>query len=118
MKGKEAYVARTPEAINEGIDWLTRAVTLDPDFAVAHAKLARAYMLQQEYAGLDRNHADFRSETHINRAMALAPDDWEVLSERAWSSFQFNTLGNESVAVLTRLLRPIPIMPVRTVDAA
>ena len=87
LRGKEAYRARTEDAINESLDWLGRAVTLDPDFAVAHASLARAYTLQREYAGLGVAHARFRAETHINRALALTPDDSEVLSEDAWQFF-------------------------------
>lgn len=85
LKGREAYRNRTEDALNESLDWMGRAVTLDPDFAQAHAQLARIYTLQREYAGLGNNHARFRSKTHIDRALELAPNDWEVLSEAAWN---------------------------------
>ena len=97
LRGKEAYRARTADAINESIDWLGRAVTLDPEFAKAHASLARAYILQREYAGLGLNHASFRAKTHIERALALAPGDWEVLTESAW--LNFGVIYNISQAV-------------------
>ena len=97
LRGKEAYRARTEDAINESLDWLGRAVTLDPDFAVAHASLARAYTLQREYAGLGVAHARFRSKTHIDRALTLAPDDPEVLSEAAWQYFTVRLSFSEAL---------------------
>lgn len=87
LQGREAYRNRTEDALNESLDWMGRAVTLDPDFAQAHAQLARIYTLQREYAGLGLVHARFRSKTHIDRALELAPNDWEVLSEHAWQIF-------------------------------
>lgn len=87
LQGREAYRNRTEDALNESLDWMGRAVTLDPGFAQAHAQLARIYTLQREYAGLGLVHARFRSKTHIDRALELAPNDWEVLSEHAWQIF-------------------------------
>ncbi|MEL6300496.1 MAG: hypothetical protein AAFR07_02525 [Pseudomonadota bacterium] len=87
LKGREAYADRTVDGINDSIDWLTRATTLDPEFAVAHAKLARAHTLQREYGALPPRHSNFRAKTHIERALSLAPNDWDVLSERAWMMF-------------------------------
>jgi len=98
LKGKEAYGPRTPDGIADSLDWLGRAVTLDPDFAVAHAKLSRAYALANEYAGLEQDHAEFRSQTHMDRAMMLAPQNWNVLSDRAWTLFGFSAPLNEIVA--------------------
>ena len=97
LRGKEAYRARTEDAINESLDWLGRAVTLDPDFAVAHASLARAYTLQREYAGLGVTHARFRAQTHIDRALALAPEDPEVLSEAAWQFINLRLSFSEAL---------------------
>ena len=108
LKGKEAYIPRTEEGINESLDWLGRAVTLDPDFAVAHAKLARAYALQREYAGLDRRHADFRGNTHIDRAMELAPKDWDVLSERAWRIFNPSATLPEKISAFDAAIAANP----------
>lgn len=108
LKGKEAYGPRTPEGIEESLDWLGRAVTLDPDFAVAHAKLARAYALQREYAGLDRRHADFRGNTHIDRAMELAPKDWDVLSERAWIMFDTSATLPEKISAFDAAIAANP----------
>jgi|GEM_PF-826515 len=84
LKGKEAYGPRNADGIETGITELIRAVTLDPEFAVAHAKLARAYSLAEDYADLAQAYALPRAKIHIERAMTLAPKDWDVLSEYAW----------------------------------
>ena len=107
LKGKEAYGPRTPDAIADSLDWLGRAVTLDPDFAVAHAKLSWAYILANEYAGLDQDHAEFRSQTHMDRAMLLAPQDWDVLSERAWV-MPDNSPLDENLAAFDRAIAANP----------
>ncbi|MEO1596619.1 MAG: tetratricopeptide repeat protein [Pseudomonadota bacterium] len=108
LKGKEAYRARTEDALNESLDWMGRAVTLDPDFASAHASLARIYMLQREYAGLGPIHARFRSKTHIDRALALAPNDWDVLSESAWQVFGRRPNLTEGIAAFDAAIAANP----------
>lgn len=84
LKAKEAYGPRTAEGIEEGITQLIRAVTIDPNFAVAHAKLSRVYRLAASYGDLARQYSIPRSQIHIDQALALAPNDWDVLSEYAW----------------------------------
>ena len=84
LKGKESYGSRNVTDIEVGITELIRAVTIDPEFAVAHAKLARAYTLIESYGDLAPVDAFARAQIHIERAQALAPGDWEVLSEYAW----------------------------------
>jgi len=84
FKGKEAYGPRSADGIEQGITELIRAVTLDPNFAVAHANLARAYRLANIYGGLANDLASSRSQIHMERALALEPQDWEVLAENAW----------------------------------
>lgn len=84
LKGKELYGPRSAEGVETGVTELIRAVTLDPEFAVAHAKLARAYALAEEYSDLDVAYAYARSKIHMERALALAPNDWDILAEHAW----------------------------------
>ena len=69
------------DGIEQGITELIRAVTIDPEFAVAHAKLSRAYGLAKSYGDLAEAYAFPRAQIHIDRALALAPTDWDVLSE-------------------------------------
>jgi TolB-like protein/Tfp pilus assembly protein PilF len=99
LKGKEAVGPRSVEGIETGITELIRAVTLDPAFAVAHAKLSRAYHLANEYADMDAAYADPRSEIHMDRALALAPTDWDVLAEYAWFLGQRRFVVEESISL-------------------
>lgn len=100
LKGKESYGSRNAIDIEFGITELIRAVTIDPDFAVAHAKLARAYTLATVYGDLERLNAYPRAKIHIERAEAIAPRDWEVLSEYAWYLEAIrDNVGGENVSV-------------------
>lgn len=97
LKGKESYGSRNITDIDTGITELIRATTIDPEFAVAHAKLARAYALEEIYGASGNLNAHPRARIHIERAQALAPDDWEVLSEYAWvlEFITTNVVGND-----------------------
>ena len=97
LKGKESYGSRNIADIETGITELIRAVTIDPEFAVAHAKLARAYTLEKVYGASGNLNAFPRAQIHIERAQALAPDDWDVLSEYAWvlEAIRGNVVGND-----------------------
>ena len=100
LKGKESYGSRNVTDIELGITELIRAVTIDPEFAVAHAKLARAYTLAASYGDLERLNANPRAKIHIERAQAIAPRDWEVLSEYAWYLEAIrDNVGGENVSV-------------------
>ncbi len=84
LRGKAAYSARTPAGIENSITEYIRATTLDANFAVAHSKLAFAYMLANSYDVLPEKVATERGRIHIDRALELSPGHWEVLSDHAW----------------------------------
>ena len=84
LKGKELSLLRTVEGVDQGITELLRAVTLDPEFAVAHATLGFAYSLARYYANMPETSSLPRSSLFMQRAQALAPENGEVLSYYAW----------------------------------
>lgn len=45
LQGRFHYTRLTPEGIRKAVTYFNQAVTLDPDFALAHAALASAYAL-------------------------------------------------------------------------
>ena len=55
MLGKQRVEQRTAEALDEAIEHLRRAVTLDPGFAAAYAQLAIAYDLASWYGDLPQD---------------------------------------------------------------
>ena len=83
---------RTSEATSKGVEYLERAVELDPASAVAHAALARAYYERDIWAGfgIGRSAARIRQEAvraieldqnvpegHVALADVLANQDWD-----------------------------------------
>lgn len=99
LKGKQAYATRDIDDIETALTELIRATTLDPTFAVAHAKLARVYQLATEYGDLSANRAYARAEIHIKQALLLAPEDWDVLDEHAWNLVsKWKIFGSDAIS--------------------
>lgn len=76
-----SHVSAATDALEERIALLSRAVELDPQFALAWARLAAEHARAHFYS-LDRTPARLgRAQNAIERALALAPDDLEVRLE-------------------------------------
>lgn len=72
---------RAITAVNERILLLSRAVELDPSFALAWAKIAAEHARAYDH-GIDRSASRLaQAKQAIDRALALAPDDIEVKIE-------------------------------------
>lgn len=84
MLGKQKVEQRTARALDEAIEHLRRAVTLDPGFAAAHAQLAIAYDLASWYGDLDQNEMLALAMPAAQRAIDLDPtlaDGWTALAD-------------------------------------
>ncbi|MGB5775773.1 MAG: winged helix-turn-helix domain-containing protein, partial [Sedimenticolaceae bacterium] len=72
LRGRYLVVRRTTTTIEAAVSEFEKAITLDPDYALAHAELAMAYHLLSAYGGdLTVNEAIAKSMLHIDRAMVL-----------------------------------------------
>src|ERR1043166_2009776 len=49
LKGRNAWNKRTPEGLQQGIDFFQQAITTDPNYAAAYAGLADCYNMQVIY---------------------------------------------------------------------
>ena len=87
LRGKSVMEQRTKLAIDQAIADLTEAVTLDPDFALAHSKLARAYSLAGAYTEMTEEQSHRLATLSLGKALALAPDHPDILSDKAWVQF-------------------------------
>ena len=67
-------VQRTPTTVEAAVQEFEKAITLDPDFALAHAELAMALGLLPAYGDLSPAEAMARAIPHVERAMALDPN--------------------------------------------
>ena len=95
LKGKAAYAVRTPESIENSITEFIRATTLDPNYYVAHSKLAFAYSLASSYTPSIAKIANERAQIHIEKARSLSPENWEVRSDYAWILLNHTDVSNE-----------------------
>jgi TolB-like protein/DNA-binding winged helix-turn-helix (wHTH) protein/Tfp pilus assembly protein PilF len=75
LRGRYLVHQRTPTAIESAEHEFEKAIALDPDYALAHAELAIAILLQTSrlYGDLTITEAQARAAPHAERAMALAP---------------------------------------------
>ena len=92
LKGRYFWNKRTGDAIKKGIDYFSQAVEADPDYALAYAGLAEAYVLLANYSDSTPQEAyskaraattkalklnDRLAETHTALAYIKAGYDWD-----------------------------------------
>ena len=84
--GKQLADQRSREAIESAIGEFERAISLDPDFALAYAGLGYAWLLMPEYsATVDRKLSRDSSKSAIARALELDPELPSGLAFMGWS---------------------------------
>jgi len=84
--GKQLADQRGREAIESAIKQFERAVSLDPDFALAYAGLGYAWLLIPEYSAIvDRKLSKDSSKAAIARALELNPELSAGLAFMGWS---------------------------------
>jgi TolB-like protein/DNA-binding winged helix-turn-helix (wHTH) protein len=71
LQGQQAWNLRSKEGIQRGIEEFQRAVKVDPNYAAAHAALARAYALSPVYGVLMELEAMPKARDAAARAIAL-----------------------------------------------
>ena len=77
--------ANTPAAPAKAIEFLDRALAIDPDYAYAHALYAGAMgQVFRDTVGVAREAAKKAAESHARRAIALDGDDGVVLAYAGW----------------------------------
>jgi tetratricopeptide (TPR) repeat protein len=76
LRGRYLVVQRTAATIEGAVREFEKAISLDPNYALAHAELAMATLLQRlsVYGALHHGEAVARAAPHTKRAMALDPN--------------------------------------------
>lgn len=72
LRGREMIFRLTREGVDSAIDYFQRAITIDPDYALAHAGMAQAFALKLSFFGGPDDLAE-RAITSANTASALDP---------------------------------------------
>src|SRR5271156_6359763 len=71
LKGIYYWQKRTPETLNQAVDYFTQAVVRDPQYAEAYVGLADCYNLLREYSLMPQSEAYPRAQAAAKRAIAL-----------------------------------------------
>jgi TolB-like protein len=107
--GKQLADIRSEVNIRQSIDYFDLAIELDPEFALAHAGRAYAWLLMPEYdADLDRDLARGNARASAQRALALDPDLPEGLTVSAWTELTQNYDWAAAEALLNRAIEIHP----------
>jgi tetratricopeptide (TPR) repeat protein len=80
LRGRHAWNRRTEEGLNQSVDYLARAIGEDPDFALAHAGLADAYVMLGVYGARAPDDVMPQAAAAAERALALQPQLGEALT--------------------------------------
>jgi TolB-like protein/Tfp pilus assembly protein PilF len=109
LRGRHLVLKRTRASLEGAVRELEKAITLDPEYALAHAELVMANLLQKRdmYGGLTVTEAIARAAPHVEQAMDLDPDLAEV---QAAAGFVLWEKGNLEDA-LTHFRQAIQINP-------
>lgn len=79
LRARELMRKSTPESLKTAIGLYENTTALDPDYAPAYAGLAHAHSLTEFYAGTPVDLVVKNMKPHVERALALAPKNPEVL---------------------------------------
>src|SRR5207302_1289846 len=73
-KGRSLWEKRTGDNIPKAIEFYEQAIARDPNYALAYAGLANAYVLLPYYTGARRSDAFLKAKAAAQRAFEIDPD--------------------------------------------
>jgi TolB-like protein/Tfp pilus assembly protein PilF len=73
LKGRFHFARRTKDDVLKSIDYYQQAIKLDPNFALAYARIAEAYNQMPAYPYLSPNEAYPRAKAAAKRALEIDP---------------------------------------------
>ena len=74
VRARRRCEQRTPEGFKRGLEYLTRALQIDPNYALAHAQLADCISVPCYYGSVDPNTAYPKARSSALRALEIDPD--------------------------------------------
>jgi TolB-like protein/Tfp pilus assembly protein PilF len=74
VKARRWCEKRSAEGFKRGIEYLTRAIQIDPNYALAHAELAQCISVPCYYGSVDPNLAYPKARLVAQRALEIDPD--------------------------------------------
>jgi TolB-like protein/Tfp pilus assembly protein PilF len=74
LKGRHLWSKRTPEDLKEAMAMFEKAISIDPNYALAHAGIADCYLLLGDYTAQRPADTLSKAKPHAYRALELAGD--------------------------------------------
>lgn len=103
LHGRHELNRRAPAAVRTSVQYFERCISLDPDYALAHAGLVACYGVLPWF-GEPYSAAQARARTAAQRAMELGPELWECNFASALYSMYFEGNWGESERYYRRAL--------------
>lgn len=89
LKGRHLFNQRLPITVRQGITAFEQAIKLDPEFALAYSGLADCYGILRVYGWISAQEGGPPALAAMSKAVALAPNLWEVIFSRGFYTFYF-----------------------------
>jgi tetratricopeptide (TPR) repeat protein len=93
LKGRYYWNKRTPDDINQAVDYFTQAIVHDPNYAEAYVGLADSYNLLREFGAMPPSEAYPRALAAAQRAVELDHRSAEAHNSLAFVTFWWSWHG-------------------------
>jgi len=84
LLGKQRMAKRISTSLAEAVDYFQKAITLDPNFALAYVGLADSYDLQVAHSGAPQAEMNAKAEAAINMALKIDDKLGEAYTSLGW----------------------------------
>jgi serine/threonine protein kinase/tetratricopeptide (TPR) repeat protein len=89
LKGRHYWHERSPTTLRLAIQSFEQAIKMDPEYALAYAGLADSYGILRVYGWISAEEGRPKAHAAMTKAMALAPESWEVNFSLGFYTFFF-----------------------------
>jgi tetratricopeptide (TPR) repeat protein len=96
LKGRHLANQKVPGTLRQAIQSYEQAIQLDPQFALAYSGLADCYGILRAYGWISAEEGGPAALAAMSKAVALAPNLWEVIFSRGFYSFYFGRNWREA----------------------
>jgi TolB-like protein/Tfp pilus assembly protein PilF len=89
-KGRYLWNQRTGDGLERSVAFFEQAISLDPNYALAYAGLADAYVLMNLYRSPSRHNSFLRAKEAVGKALALDPELAQAQASLAFNTFYYD----------------------------
>ena len=89
LLGKQRMARRDTNSLEDAVKYLTEAVEIDPQFALAWSALADTYFLQRQHSGVAEQELLLKAQTAIDKALKTDPELGEVYTSLGMLRYNF-----------------------------